>query len=122
MDKKIKAPQEGACETIEAPCATQNQVRGQELREPLPKIQAPLHMKVEAIPLKILEVRKQDVPDGRLQKLIAYRTVLRGLVNYHKRMTSTANSPEIEFFDDCYLGAIEESLNLIEKEIERLDG
>lgn len=77
--------------------------------------------KREGAQVEILEVRKKDAPDGRLQKLTIYRTVLQGLINYHKRMTATVKSPEVEFFDDCYLGALEESLNLIEKEIEQLD-
>ena len=77
----------------------------------------------------------------RQERLDLYAHVLRGLINYHKRMmmgggcyscdhgnatlckTAKANKgecPTVTVKNDCYLGALEESLRLIEQEIASL--
>lgn len=61
----------------------------------------------------------------RKKELESHAQVLRGLINYHKRMvmisTCTENEnkecPKATFMNDVYLGALEESLKLIEREI-----
>lgn len=75
----------------------------------------------------------------RTEQLEGYAQVLRGLINYHKRMmltgpcyvkgedgnheicrTAESNNgecPKANVLNDAYLGALEESLRLIEKEI-----
>ena len=61
----------------------------------------------------------------RKKELESYAQVVRGLINYHKRLlmisTCVGNEnkecPKETFRNDVYLGALEESLNLIEREI-----
>ena len=74
----------------------------------------------------------------RQERLDLYAHVLRGLINYHRRMmmgggcyscdhgnatlckTAEANKgecPTVAVKNDCYLGALEESLRLIEQEL-----
>ena len=78
----------------------------------------------------------------RKEQLEGYAQILRGLINYHKRMmlagpcyvrnetgkhepckTAESNNgecPKTTILNDSYLGALEESLSLIEKEIAAL--
>ena len=79
----------------------------------------------------------------RVESLEAYSHVLRGLINYHKRMMlmdtcylrdsesggyrpckkvdEKGKCPRETAMNDLYLGALEESLRLIEKEIATLE-
>lgn len=55
----------------------------------------------------------------RIDRLTGYTHILRGLISYHKRMTAVTSgtSPSASALTDEYLGALEESLRLIENEI-----
>ena len=83
-----------------------------------------------------------------MKKLEQHASVIRGLINYHKRMALAFGSgckvntetksvkrcfdcemrlengqcPSAAFANDVYLGALEEALRLIEKEINRIGG
>lgn len=64
----------------------------------------------------------------------SHAQVLRGLIDYHKRVTMFAGlgcegnntdksvCPRITVLNDVYLGALEESLRLIEERIDMLGG
>lgn len=58
---------------------------------------------------------------GRKEQLESYVPILRGLINYHKRMTFGCDEgcPKAGL-SDIYLEAMEESLRLVEKEISAL--
>lgn len=55
--------------------------------------------------------------------------VIQGLINYHKRMTlpikkplcADSSCPVIDFENDVYLSALEESLRLLRRELEGLN-
>ena len=63
--------------------------------------------------------------EQRIHNLESHAQVLRGLINYHKRMMMMGESgcgasekcPKATILNDVYLEALEESLRLIEREI-----
>ena len=60
------------------------------------------------------------------EELLSHIFVIRGLVNYHKRMVAPLNDlpcgggekcPVLDFENDLYLKALEASLELLEREL-----
>ena len=67
---------------------------------------------------------RRDMENKDLDELKAHISVIRGLINYHKRMVAplapTCNKdgecPVLEFENDLYLGALKTALVLMERE------
>ena len=75
-------------------------------------------------------LEKEKLPDGEQEKLRlrSHIHVLRGLINYHERMTlpislgslsctKNGSCPAVAFENDVYLAALKESLRLMEREL-----
>lgn len=77
------------------------------------------------------EKKKLLTEQERIGKLESHVVVIRGLMNYHKRMVAPLKDspcageeicPVIKFENDLYLEALEESLRLLEGELLKCRG
>ena len=72
-----------------------------------------------------MQEKKKLLSEQEREELSSHIIVIRGLVNYHKRMVATLNElpcgdgekcPVLDFENDLYLKALEVSLELLERE------